>query len=70
MTKIWCDIAELKEVNFGLGVRERIITYCNHRDGEGSCNKEEIIVNNEGVQKLYIGRWKRRSLRKTPIVQQ
>ena len=50
MTKIWCDIEELKEVDFGLGVRERIITYCNHRDGEGSCNKEEIIVNNEGCK--------------------
>lgn len=50
MTKTWCDISELKEVDFGPGVRERIITYCDHRDGEGGCKKEEITVNKAGCK--------------------
>jgi hypothetical protein len=55
VTKIWCDISELKEVAFTSEVKEQIITYCGFRDEDGSCLKEEVIVYNQGCKNFVSG---------------
>jgi hypothetical protein len=55
VTKVWCDVCELKEVEFAPDVKERVITYCGFRDEEGSCHREEVIVNNKGCKNFVSG---------------